>query len=126
MTHTKVATDRKRGGRWAFAAIVAAALLATPVAVPHAVGATSDGFTGPVSMESAQSATRSDTQSAAPSRRAGLIGVAAPSLTPGLPPPHLSSLSDRRIVAGVILVLFAGLGTLTVSMWRELGRRAGL
>jgi hypothetical protein len=46
-----------------------------------------------------------------------------PALTPGLPPPQLSSLSDRRIVAGLILVLFAGLSAFTYTMWRELGRR---
>ncbi|WP_436638324.1 hypothetical protein [Microbaculum sp. FT89] len=130
MTHTKVATDRRRRGRWACAAFVAAALLATPVAVTHAVSATSNDFTGSVSTVSTQSVKHSGTHSAPHSaasfRQASLIGVTAPALTPGLTPPHLSSLSDRRIVAGVILVLFAGLGTLTVSMWRELGRRAGL
>lgn len=55
-----------------------------------------------------------------------LLDIQTPALTPGLPPPQLSSLSDRRIVAGVILVLFAGLAGLTAAMWRELGRRVDI
>jgi|GEM_PF-2346818 len=49
--------------------------------------------------------------------------VQTPALSPGLPPPQLAALSDRRIVAGLILVLFAGLAGITATMWRDLGQQ---
>ena len=55
---------------------------------------------------------------------AALVDMPAPALSPGLPPPELSSLSDRRIIAGLLLVLLAGGSAVTAAMWRELGRRA--
>ncbi len=113
---SKPDAERKRAGRWMFAALVGLALLALPPAAAHATARdiASDILTGSVTTVSAS----------VPLHRT-IIGLPTPALTPGLPPPQLSVLSDRRIVAGVILVLFAGLSALTVAMWRELGRRVG-
>jgi hypothetical protein len=66
-----------------------------------------------------------DTISVESAGHPGLTGIKTPALTPGLPPPQLASLSDRRIVAGVILVIFAGLSGITLSMWRDLSKRTG-
>ncbi len=33
--------------------------------------------------------------------------------------------SDRKILAGLVVILFAGFSGLTVAMWRDLGRRVG-
>mgnify|MGYP000745071797 CR=1 FL=1 len=54
---------------------------------------------------------------------AALVDMPTPALSPGLPPPQLSALSDRRIVGGLLLVVLAGASAVTAAMWRELGRR---
>lgn len=113
---TKPIADRKRAGLRVSTAFVGLMLLALPPAAAHAVNAESkityDAVTGSVSTVSA----------GVPLHRT-IVGLSTPALTPGLPPPQMPALSDRRIVAGIILVLFAGLSALTVGMWRELGRR---
>jgi hypothetical protein len=113
-SNAKSSSKRRRAtGQWLSAALVGFALFALPPAAAYAIGATSQETGGPVhSMTSDM-----------PARHAALVDMPVPALTPGLPPPELSALSDRRIVAGLILVLFAGLSALTMSMWRDLGRK---
>jgi hypothetical protein len=53
-----------------------------------------------------------------------LLELPRPALAPGLPPPDFTTISDRKIISGGILLLLAGFGGLTALMWRELGLRS--
>lgn len=79
--------------------------------------------TAPAPLDSSFTAPAS-TSTAEAIQYAALVDIPAPALSPGLPPPELSSLSDRRIIAGLLLVLLAGASAVTAAMWRELGQRA--
>jgi hypothetical protein len=79
--------------------------------------------TAPAAQDSFSTAPNSSSTAVAV-QYAALVDIPAPALSPGLPPPELSSMSDRRIIAGLLLVLLAGASAVTATMWRELGRRA--
>ncbi len=102
-------------GRSFRAAIVAGLVGLAPVAALAA--------TAPVPLDSSFTAPASTSTTEA-IQYAALVDIPAPALSPGLPPPELSSLSDRRIIAGLLLVLLAGASAVTAAMWRELGQRA--
>ncbi|TCT13672.1 hypothetical protein EDC22_101543 [Tepidamorphus gemmatus] len=53
-----------------------------------------------------------------------MLELPRPALAPGLPPPDFTTISDRKIISGGILLLLAGFGGLTALMWRELGIRS--
>ena len=125
MRRTTIGSKSSAGGRtrsrttrqWLSAALVGFALFALPPAAAYAIGATSQVNDG------SSHATTTRMPAGAHARHAALLDLSGSALTPGLPPPQMSALSDRRIVAGLILMLFAGLSALTMSMWRDLSRK---
>lgn len=96
------------------AAALGIALAVLPPAASHAApGIAADQTAAPVTMEKVQTG-----------QRALLLDLPRQALTPGLPPPDFTTVSDRRIISGGILLLLAGFGGLTALMWRELGIRS--
>lgn len=95
------------------AALGVALAVLPPVASHAAPGATTGDPTAQTVLERVHTG-----------QRALLLDLPRPTLAPGLPPPDFTTVSDRRIISGGILLLLAGFGGLTALMWRELGIRS--
>ncbi len=95
------------------AALGVALAVLPPVASHAAPGAATEDPAGQAVLERAHTG-----------QRALLLDLPRPTLAPGLPPPDFTTVSDRRIISGGILLLLAGFGGLTALMWRELGIRS--
>jgi hypothetical protein len=109
MKHT---TKSSRSAGWLAAASVAAMLAMAPVAADAATSPEPD----PAAIVTVK-------QAVTPIRQAVLVDMPAAAMASNGSVSRLAALSDRRIAAGLILVVFAGLSAVTFTMWRELGRR---
>lgn len=110
---------RRRWANGMRAAALGAALAVLPPVASHAAAPDAGAAAAQVPAGS-----QADGRAQAPGgSRALMIDMPHQVLTPGMPPPRFTTVSDRRIVTGGILLLLAGLGGLTALMWRELGAR---